>query len=137
MIPPLEEVDPIVTDEINDTVFLREPARPDPGSQVLEWLGLSDSGERVAQDRLDQFQCPKRDLSIGLDPQLQIFSELRLKNRGADRGAVALFIAASQVRSLVGAWRPGEARPGVCEPAPARPSAVARSREIEAGGQFL
>jgi hypothetical protein len=68
---------------------------------------------------------------------LEIFSELRLKNSGAAWGAVALFIAPSQVRSLVGAWRLGEAGPGVCEPAPARPSAVARSREIEAGGQLL
>jgi hypothetical protein len=137
VIPRLEKVDPVVADEINDAVFLCQPARLGSGSQVLERLGLSDPGKRIAKNRHDQVQCPKRDLSIGLDPVLEIFSELRLKNGGAARRAVALLIAPSQVRSPVGAWRPAEARPGVCEPAPVRPSAVVRSREIEAGGQLL
>ena len=50
MISGLEEVYPIDAHEINDSMFLSQPSRPRPRSQIFQRLRLSDAGERVPQD---------------------------------------------------------------------------------------
>jgi len=39
----LKEADPIVADEVNDTVLLGQPARPYIRAEVLEWLGFAQA----------------------------------------------------------------------------------------------
>lgn len=47
VIARLEEINAVAAHEINDSVLLREPARPGIGSQVLEWLWLANPGEWI------------------------------------------------------------------------------------------
>ena len=68
MIPSLEEVNPIVTDEIDDAVFLRQPPRPRAGVEILERLRLADAGERISKNSLDEIEHFESDLAIRLFP---------------------------------------------------------------------
>ncbi len=43
MVAGLEEVDPLVLNEVHEPVLLRDAARPGAGRQVLERFGLSNS----------------------------------------------------------------------------------------------
>jgi hypothetical protein len=52
----LEEVDPIGTDQADDSVLLCEAPRPGTQGEVLERLGLTDALERIAEDGLDQVE---------------------------------------------------------------------------------
>jgi hypothetical protein len=54
VIAGLEEVDPVVADQIDDATLLSQAARPGSGRQVLEGLGFTESLERVAQDRFNE-----------------------------------------------------------------------------------
>ena len=45
-----EEVDPVGSHQIHEAMFLRDPARPHIGSEVLERLGLPDSLEGIPSD---------------------------------------------------------------------------------------
>src|SRR4051794_10276027 len=56
VVASLEEVDPIVADEVDDPMLLGQPTRPDAGPEVLERLGLANSAERVTDDGLDQVE---------------------------------------------------------------------------------
>ena len=44
----LEEVNPLVSNEVHEPVFLRDTARPGAWRQVLERFGLSNSREGIA-----------------------------------------------------------------------------------------
>ena len=48
MIARLEKDDPIITDQIDDAMLLRQPPRPEAGRKVLQRFRLADPGERVA-----------------------------------------------------------------------------------------
>ena len=80
MITGLEEIDPVVTDEINKTVFLGETAGPDAGGKEFKRFGLANAGEGVTHDRLDQVEGPERHLPVGFNPVAQIVQELRLED---------------------------------------------------------
>jgi hypothetical protein len=52
----LEEVDPIGTDQVDNSVLLCEAPRPGAWGKVLERLRLTDALERIAEDGLDQVE---------------------------------------------------------------------------------
>ena len=54
MIAPLQEVDAVLQHPVNQPVFLRQAAGPDTLGEMLERLGLADTGEGIAQDGLHQ-----------------------------------------------------------------------------------
>lgn len=54
MVAGLEEVDAIVSDEVDEPVFLRQTAGPDVRAEVPKGLRLSEPGEWVGQDGFDK-----------------------------------------------------------------------------------
>jgi hypothetical protein len=80
MIPGLQKINPIVRDEVNDPMLLGQAARPGPRENVLQGLGLPDPRERLSQKRLDELEQAQGDLSIVLNPELQILTKLRMKD---------------------------------------------------------
>jgi hypothetical protein len=80
MIPALQEIDAFVADEIDDTVFLGQAARPYAGAEIFQGLGFADSGKGVAHDRLDKVKCPERGFTVCLDPEAKVFTEFRLEH---------------------------------------------------------
>ena len=79
MIPRLDEVDLLLFDQVDDAVFLRQPARPCPGRKVFQMLRLANPSKRVSQSVFDYVQSPKRSLAINLNPIAQIFDEFRME----------------------------------------------------------
>ena len=51
-------------------MLLRQPAGPYTGCQRLERLRLTDAGERVTKNILDDGEDAKRGFSVGSDPVL-------------------------------------------------------------------
>jgi hypothetical protein len=45
MILPLQELDAIILDQIDATVFLCEATRPDAGARIFQGFGFADAGE--------------------------------------------------------------------------------------------
>jgi hypothetical protein len=76
----LEEIDPVFTDDIDDPVLLGQPSRPGAREDVLQRLGLTDTGEGVSQNGLDEIQSPQGNSAINLDPVSEILPKLRLKD---------------------------------------------------------
>jgi hypothetical protein len=83
MISGLQEVDPIISHQIDDPMFLRESSRPDACVKVLERLRFAESVERITHDGLDQLQDAQSDLPVLLYPILEILSKLILKDGDA------------------------------------------------------
>jgi len=71
----LEEVNPFVSDEVNEPVLLRDTARPGARRQVLEGLGLSNSRGGISQNIIDEAHHTESRLSVGSNPNLQILEE--------------------------------------------------------------
>jgi hypothetical protein len=80
MIPGLEKVDPVVRDEVDHAMFLGQASRPGAGKDMFQGLGLPDPREWLSQNRLDELEQAQGDLSIVLDPELQILTKLRMKD---------------------------------------------------------
>ena len=68
VIAGLDELDPVVEDEVDDAVFLGEPARPRSLQLVSQRLGPADSAEGLPHDRFDQIESSERDSSLGRNP---------------------------------------------------------------------
>ncbi len=100
VIASLKEVDSTVADEIDDTVFLCKAPRPGAAWEVFQWFRLADSFEGVANDNLHQVERPKRDLSVCLDPEFQVFHELRLKYRDPLTRSLRMFVLTSLCQGL-------------------------------------
>ena len=83
MVPRLEAVERLATDEVDDAVFLRQTARPGARRELLQGLWFTDALEGIANDRLDKVKGAERDPSIRFYPVPQVFAELRVKNRFA------------------------------------------------------
>jgi len=58
VVPAHQKVDALIPDEVDQTVFLSDPSRPDVGPEVAEWFGLSDTLERVSEHGLDELEDP-------------------------------------------------------------------------------
>jgi len=80
MIPGLEEIDPVIADEIDKAVFLDEAAGPDAGGKILERFRFADAGEGIAHDGLDQVEGAQRHLAVTLNTVAQVITELRLED---------------------------------------------------------
>ena len=70
MVAGLEEVNPLVSNEVDDPVLLRDTAGPGAWCQVLEMFGLSNSRVGIAWDSLDKADHTESRLSIGSNPIL-------------------------------------------------------------------
>src|SRR4051812_26706220 len=86
MKPRLKEVDAVSADEVDETVFAREPPGPSARQMMLKRLRLAEARERITQHRLDEFESPQRYVAVLLDPVSQVFAKLRMKNRVALAG---------------------------------------------------
>ena len=107
MIPGLKKVDSLAPDEIDESVFFRDPTRPSPREKVLQWFRLPDPDKRLSQNGLDQVQNPQGRPSVGFHPETQIFSKLRLKNGLAwPRGPCVGLTTLGQGRTPVGGPQP-------------------------------
>jgi hypothetical protein len=51
-----QEVDPVVLDEVDDPVLLRQPPRPRSRREMLQRLGISDPSEGVAEVLIDEVE---------------------------------------------------------------------------------
>ena len=80
MVSGLQEIDPVVPDEIDEAMFLSEAAGPDAWSQIFERFRLADSGKGISHDRLDQGEGSQGCLAVGLNPVSQVVTEFRLEN---------------------------------------------------------
>jgi hypothetical protein len=80
VIPGLEEVNAVVTNEIHDPVLGREPPAPDVGAEMLERLRLADSLERIAHHGLDDLERAPGGPWLGFDPPAEVFTELTLED---------------------------------------------------------
>src|SRR6266508_2248364 len=93
MIPGLEKVNSVIRDEVNDAMFLRQPARPGSGEEVLQRFGLPDSREGFTEDCFDEIEEPQSHLSIISDPELEILPKPRMEDRKAFRHRISAFTA--------------------------------------------
>jgi hypothetical protein len=69
MVSPLQEVDPAVGYQIDNSVFLGEPSRPGSTGKEFQGLGFADPRKRIANDGFDEVENAKGYLSICLDPE--------------------------------------------------------------------
>src|SRR5260370_22902995 len=76
VIATLEEIDTIFPHQVDDPMFGGEAAAPYVGPQVLQRLGLTDSGEGIPHDGFHDLERPSRGFRIGLDPPGEIVAEL-------------------------------------------------------------
>jgi hypothetical protein len=81
MVPTLQEVDPAIGYQIDNSVLLRKPPRPRSTREKFQRLGFPDPGKWIASDRIHEVERAKSNLSIGFDPESQIFQEFRLKHQ--------------------------------------------------------
>lgn len=80
MVSRLQEVNSVIAHEIDNAMFLRQPARPTTRAKIFERFGLPDSFKRIAQDGFHQFESSQSQFAICLDPITQVFDELRLED---------------------------------------------------------
>ena len=75
VIASLEEVDPLGSHAVHQSMLLGEPARPDVRAHCPQRLRFPDTVERIAQDRVDQVEQPECRFAIRFDPPPQIVQE--------------------------------------------------------------
>lgn len=80
MVAGLEEVDAIVSDEVDEPVFLSQTAGPDVRAEMPKGFRLPEPRERVGHDGLDEVDNFESDTSVVLDPVAKVFAELVLKD---------------------------------------------------------
>ena len=81
MVPTLDEINPVVSDNVHETMLLGDPPRPDAGAKEFQRLRFSYALEGVSDDGFHQGENAKGRTALGLDPMAEILSELRLKHR--------------------------------------------------------
>jgi hypothetical protein len=74
----LKEVDPIVGNAVNQTMFLRDAPRPAACQNISERLRFSDAVIRIAHYRFNKVERPECRFAVGPDPVTQVFEELGL-----------------------------------------------------------
>lgn len=80
MVSRLEEIDTVVTHEVDEAMFLGETPRPHIRPQVPEGFWLAESPKRFVHDGIDQIDDLGRHLAILLDPVPKVFAKLVLKD---------------------------------------------------------
>lgn len=79
MIPRLNKIHALMSDDIDQAMFLRDSAGPNARAEKLDRFRLADSLKGVQHDRFNQLKNAQRRLPIRLHPISQILPELRLK----------------------------------------------------------
>lgn len=74
-----EKVDPVVADQVDQPMLLRDPARPHVGTHVAQRFGLADPAEGVARDGFDQVKHTECDPAVSFDPEAMILAEFILE----------------------------------------------------------
>ena len=69
MVPALEEIDPVLLNQVDEPMLLRQSAGPGSGVQILQRLRLADAGKRIAENGLDQIERPQGDIAVNLHPE--------------------------------------------------------------------
>jgi len=80
MIARLKDIDPVVTDEIHQTVLLSDPPRPDIRTQILERFWFAYTSERIAHNGFDQGHDAQCGSPVLLNPIAQIIAKLWLEH---------------------------------------------------------
>jgi hypothetical protein len=75
-----EEVDPVITHQVEESMLLRDSTGPDVRTQVPERFWLSDSAEGVTYHRFDEIQHTEGNAPVDIDPVPEIFPKLVLKD---------------------------------------------------------
>src|SRR3972149_7911940 len=81
MIACLEEVNAFISHQIDNSVLLGQPSRPNIWHEVLQRFWFAHSGEWITQDGLHQLKHAKGYLAIGFHPIAQVFTKLWLEYR--------------------------------------------------------
>ena len=79
MVPRLEERDAIVGNDIDKPVLAVDASGPGTLQLAFQWLGFSQTDERVAEHGFDERKQAEREPSVGLDPEAQVGKETRMK----------------------------------------------------------
>lgn len=80
MVAGLEEVDAIVSNEVDEPMLLGQTPGPDVGTEVPKRFRLSEPREWVGHDSFDKGEDFESYPSVVLDPETKVFSELVLKD---------------------------------------------------------
>jgi len=80
MVSGLEEFDAIVKDFVNESIDLRDPARPDVTAQLLQVFWFANTLIRISHNSIYEIESSKRSLAICVHPITQIFATLVLKH---------------------------------------------------------
>ena len=83
MIPGLQEIDAIVSNEIDDSVLLGQASGPEPLPEIFQGLRLVYPRERIMYNRLDNRDDTQSNSPSILDPESQVLQKLLLENRFA------------------------------------------------------
>ena len=80
MVAGLEEVDAIVSNEVDEPMLLGQTPEPDVGTEVPKRFRLSEPREWVGHDSFDKGEDFESYPSVVFDPETKVFSELVLKD---------------------------------------------------------
>jgi hypothetical protein len=80
VVPSLEEIDALISDAVDQTVFLCDTARPATRKHKSQWLWFSWAVEGVAQDCFNEIENSDRYSALIFDPKPQVLKELGLKD---------------------------------------------------------
>ena len=80
MVARLQKIDAVASHKVDQTVLIRDPARPSSGQKMSQRFGLASAGEWLTQHCFDQIQDPHGDLAIGCNPIAKILAEFRVEN---------------------------------------------------------
>ena len=100
MEPAHQEVDARIPDEVDQPMLLGDPSGPDVGPEVAKRFGFPDPLEGVSEHGLNELENAEGRLSIGIDPEAEVFSEFGLEYRQPGvRGWISLPFLRGQLRS--------------------------------------
>jgi len=68
MIPCLQEINPVISHQIDDAMFLRQPSGPGSRCEVAQRFRLADALEGITKNGLDQVKSAQGQLAVGLYP---------------------------------------------------------------------
>ena len=80
MISGLEEIDCLISDAIDQPVFLRDTPRPAAGEHVFQWFGFPRAFERISHHWLNEMEDSDGYAAVVLDPKPEILKKFGLKN---------------------------------------------------------
>ncbi len=76
----LQERNSVASHDVDDSVLVRQSARPHVRAESLEWLGLANPNERIAEDHPNEIQKPQRQFPLVRDEMGKVLDELLIKD---------------------------------------------------------